>query len=44
MDPARGYVVKEKTEGTERKFEKLALQADGTIADKSHHEEDRSDQ
>ena len=35
MDPARGYVVKEKTEGEERKFGKLALQPDGEIADQS---------
>ena len=36
MDPARGYVVKEKTEGTERAFVKLALQPSGEIADKGY--------
>ena len=33
MDPARGYVVKEKTEGTERTFAKYALQNDGSIVE-----------
>ena len=31
MDPARGYVVKEKTEGTDRAFAKLVLQGDGQL-------------
>ena len=31
MDPARGYVVKEKTEGTERAFAKFVLLPTGTI-------------
>ena len=31
MDPARGYVIKEKTDGTERAFERLALDAKGEI-------------
>ena len=34
MDPARGYVVKEKTDGVERSFQKLALLADGKIVNK----------
>ncbi len=36
MDPARGYVIKEKTEGTERRFSKLALQPSGDIVDKAY--------
>ncbi len=36
MDPARGYVIKEKTEGTERKFSKLALLPSGDIVDKAY--------
>jgi len=36
MDPARGYVIKEKTEGTERKFAKYALQPSGDIAEQPY--------
>ncbi len=36
MDPARGYVIKEKTDGTERKFVKLTLQPSGDIVDKAY--------